>query len=373
MAQAYTPGLEVSAHTKVIKRRELPLAGRALVKVGDEVDANTPVLAADLPGELDIVRIADRLGLDPEQVVGGMMVKPGDLVKRGQPVCEVKSFFGFFTSQVHATCEGTVEFFTEANAHLAIRRPPIPLTVEAYVKGRVIEVEETKSVTIEAEGAFLQGIFGVGGETQGRILVLDVPTDTEVTPKLLEAVAVAKLSGAIVVGGRNFNADALKLAGTRGVRGVVTGSIDAETLRDFVGHEIGVSVTGDENVPCTLIITEGFGALPISARVVELARTVEGKEASASGATQVRAGAMRPEVIIPGSAGPLAGVAEMKTLEIGSRVRLIRVPYFGKFGVVSKLPHDPAVVASGATVRIANVKLESGEEVMVPRANLELA
>lgn len=374
MAHAYTPGLEVSANTRVTRVRELPLAGRALVKPGDRVTAKQPVLAAELPGELDIVRLADRLGLDPEAVKGGLKVQPGDNVQQGAELCTIKTFFGLFTSTVASPTEGVIEFFTESNAHLGIRRPPNPFTILAYIDGTVVEIDPERSVTIESDAAMIQGIFGVGGERLGTLLPLSVPANATVSANDLEQVH-APLAGAVLVGGATFCSDALDYAAAHGVSAVVTGSIDAPALARYVGHEIGVSITGDEDVPFSLIITEGFGALPIADRVVDLARQFAGRAASVNGATQVRAGAVRPEVIIPHDGTSAAAAAHSSadlSLRVGSRVRIIRVPYFGAIGTVSSLPHKPTVIPTGAEVRVLTVELTTGEAVTVPRANVEL-
>jgi hypothetical protein len=37
-------------------------------------------------------------------------------------------------------------------------------------------------------------------------------------------------------------------------------------LREYVGFDIGVAITGDEDLPLTLIITEGFGGMSLSDR-----------------------------------------------------------------------------------------------------------
>ncbi len=377
MAQAsiYTPGLQVTERTRIEKVRELPLPGKTLVKIGDRVKADTPVLSASLPGELDIVRIADRLGVEPADVLPGIKVKVGTKVKRGDLLCELKTFFGLFRSVVQSPTSGVVEFITEVNAHVGIRRDPIPLTVAAYVEGAVIAVEQGKSVTIETTGCLIQGIFGVGGERHGQILPLGVSPSSVVTVSDLERVS-EDLTGAVLVGGSTFDRGALHAARARGVAAVVTGSIDAETLQHFAGSDVSVSITGDEDVPFSLIITEGFGKLPLAKRVMEYAEKFSGAKASVSGATQVRAGAMRPEIIIPSrpsnkkKAEPEKGSA--KVLEPGSRVRAIRVPYFGELGTVTELPVEPARIESGGVVRVLKMRLDSGTEVTVPRANVEL-
>ena len=372
MKQAYTPALEVTPNTIVSKVRELPLPGKSLVRVGDTVEADTPVLSAELPGDLTVVRVADRMGFEPEDVVKHLQVKAGDTIEKGQRLCTIVTFFGLFTTHLDAPAGGTIEFFTEKNAHLGIRHAPTPLTIDAYVRGKVTAVEEGKRVTVETEGALIQGIFGVGGEVLGEIYRLECPNDELVTEDRIAALGQA-LSDKIVIGGAQFSYGALQAAGAAGVAAIVTGSIDAATLAQYVGYEIGVSITGDEDLPSTLIITEGFGTLAISERVTDLADRLQGQLASANGATQVRAGATRPEVIVPSRpASNQSAVAEIKTLEVGAAIRVIRVPYFGQFGEIIELPAEPFVVESGARVRVLKARLSSGEAVVVPRANVEL-
>ena len=53
-------------------------------------------------------------------------------------------------------------------------------------------------------------------------------------------------------------------------------------------------------------------------------------------------------------------------------VRIIADPYFGKIGTVSNLPVQLQVVETGSQVRVVDVQLDGGEEVTVPRANVEI-
>lgn len=369
MALAYVPALAASHDSITRKVRELPLPGTALVKVGDIVTSEQSVLKAELPGELLILRLAEQLGYEPEDVEKALLVKVGDKVNKGDLICSLTSFFELFKAEVKAPCSGVIEYYTALNAHLGIRLASSPLEVKAYIDGKVVEVEETKSVTIETRGCFVQGIFGVGAESSGNIKILNVEKNKHVSKADLESLNV---ENAVLVGGAKFKIDALNYCAEKHVKGVVCGSVDSETLSSYVGHEIGVSITGDEQVPFPLIITEGFGDLAISSRVIEILTPLNGKKCSISGVTQVRAGATRPEIIVPNPS-----TAEIKTsnnyLEIGARIRIIRVPNFGKFGEVTELPHDPQTIPSGAKVRVLKAKLDTGEEVIVPRANVELA
>jgi hypothetical protein len=161
-------------------------------------------------------------------------------------------------------------------------------------------------------------------------------------------------------------------AAKAGAVGFITGSIDDRALTEYVGHDIGVALTGDEDVSMTLIITEGFGSLPISERVLQTLGRIKGEVVSLNGATQVRAGAQRPEVIGPMREAVDAHELRERSLSIGARIRVIRVPYFGAMGVVMDLPHELSRIETGAEVRILVAKLDDGRQVAVPRANVEL-
>ena len=65
---------------------------------------------------------------------------------------------------------------------LILREPPIPVEVDAYVDGTVVEVMPDEGVVVETPGAFIQGIFGVGGETYGAIVLAVSGPDDEPRP-----------------------------------------------------------------------------------------------------------------------------------------------------------------------------------------------
>ena len=124
----------------------------------------------------------------------------------------------------------------------------------------------------------------------------------------------------------------------------------------------------------TLVVTEGFGFLPMAQRTFELLKTLADKPASVNGATQIRAGVIRPEVIVPIPADTATSnvASEAMELKIGTPVRVIREPYFGKLGTVTELPAHLMVVDSGTEVRVLRAKIDGAGEVLVPRANVEI-
>ena len=366
---AFAPGLQISSKIVLRRRRELPLAGQVLVRVGDTVSGDQIVARAELEGDLRIVRVAEAIGISAEDVGNRAKVAVGDNVTEGQTLAEMRGLWGLCRSTVVSPMSGRIEFISSSTGHVGVRAAPRTLELSAYVSGSVVEVEAGRSVIIETTATFVQGIFGVGGERIGRLVVLPVDPAEKVTESHIPAMC----EGAVLVGGHSPSYEALSLAASRGAVGFVTGSVDDAVLRSYIGYDLGVALTGDEAVPMSLIITEGFGSIPMSTRIIATLTPVSGSKVSINGATQVRAGAQRPEVIVWVTAGVNDAVHDSpKVLEIGARVRLIRVPYFGSRGTVSELPHELRQLETGAMARVLCARLDDGIDVVVPRANVEL-
>lgn len=382
MAHAYTPGLKVSHRTRIEKERILPLKGNVLVKEKALVNAEDIVARTMLPGNIKPINIAHLLGAEPQEISRYMLVKEGDSVEKGDILARSKGFLGLFKTEVKAPEKGVIESLSSITGQLMLREPPNPVEIKAYLTGYVEEVIPEEGVCIISFGAFIQGILGVGGERFGEITVItDDPAVTPDVSKLNE-----NLKGKIIVAGNKIDYDFYRRCEELGIGGVVVGSIDDIDLKRIIGYELGVAITGKEDVVTTLIVTEGFGNLPIADRTFELLKKCEGKYASINGATQIRAGVMRPEIIVPDmgflkthSFDEVESVGHEKErdeeqgiLEIGSRVRIIREPHFGKICEVVDLPPELQPIESGAQVRVLTVKLPDGERFVLPRANVEL-
>jgi hypothetical protein len=218
----------------------------------------------------------------------------------------------------------------------------------------------------------IQGIFGVGGERRGTLRVLvSSPNETLTAQHIPDDVA-----GQILVGGAAVEADAITRAAERGAVGIVAGGIRDTDLIRYLGRDIGVAITGSEDIPLSIIVTEGFERDPDGEPHLPPAEKLRGKMASINGATQIRAGVIRPEIIVPledPSHLPESPPArEAQTLDIGSAVRIIREPYFGRLGTVVELPPELMEIESGTHARVLKAKLDDGTVAVVPRANVEI-
>jgi hypothetical protein len=372
MGHAYTPGLKVTEKIQVTKKRILPLKGDVLVKVGDKVKPDTVVARTLLPGNVEPFNVANVLGIPPEDIMFHMLKKEGEKVKEGEVIAKSKSFFGLFSSECKSKAEGTVESISSVTGQVLIRGNPIPVEIKAYLNGEVVEVFEREGVAVSTWGSFIQGIFGIGGETHGEIKVVVKDNQEVLTDKLIDR----DCKGKVIVGGSLVTADAIKKAVSVEAKGVVVGGFDDKDLRDFLGYDLGVAITGSEELGISLVVTEGFGQINMAEKTFSLLLSKEGKMACINGATQIRAGVIRPEVVIPyvGDMRIMEAKVDLENVGLteGYPVRVIREPYFGHLGKVSALPPALQKLESESSARVLEVEFQDGTKAIIPRANVEM-
>jgi hypothetical protein len=396
MAQAYTPGLKAQRRVRHRSRRFLPLTGEVLVEIGQTVAATDVMARTLLPGPVVPVNVAQLLSIPTAELQQSMRISVGDAVASGALLARSNGIFGWFPSECMSPAAGTVEAISNLTGQVLIRGAPQAVEIKAYLAGTVVEVVPQQGATVEAEVTLIQGIFGIGSEAYGPIrLACQKPADALTAERI-----TPELRGAVAIGGGRVVPQALSRAVEMGVAAIVTGGIDDQDLRDFLGYDLGVATTGSERVGLTLIITEGFGDIAMARQTFDLLASRAGADAAVNGATQIRAGVVRPEIVIPwtdgdvlstehsvpGTQRPAFGVvgntngagdqsesgSSLGLLRPGATVRIIRDPYFGMLGTVSALPPEPQVLGSGSKARVLEVRLDAGERVVVPRANVEL-
>jgi biotin carboxyl carrier protein len=376
MAHSYTPGLKVLKKTLFKKERILPLKGKVLVKKGDKVTPDTIVASTNLPGNVQMLKVNNLLNIEPQDVKNCLKVKEGDVVKKGDLVAETAGIFGMFKSSVESPVDGTIESISDTTGRVVVREAPVPVEIDAYVQGEIEEIIPEEGIVLTSNAAFIQGIFGIAGEKRGKIKILVSNPEDEITEEMISA----DLKGKIVVGGSFISLAAYKKAINLKVAGVVVGGFNYFDLKAVLGYNLGVAITGTEDLATALIVTEGYGSIPMSNTTFSLLQTYDGQEASVNGATQIRAGVIRPEIVIPLSedSSNLSDVnKEPEGIKEGSLVRVIRAPYFGRLGTVSSLPSELHKMESETMVRVANILLKKTkdlkeEEILIPRANLEM-
>jgi len=373
---AYTPGLKVKESTIIRKERNLPVLGEVLVKEGESVSYDTIVARTFIPSDVFTVSLASKLGIDPSDLHKVMLKKEGDSVEKGEVIAVSESFFGLFKTEYRTEESGTMELVSKTSGQLFIRKPKTNLNLSAYISGKIVKVMPKLGVVIETRGALVQGIFGIGGERHGELMTIAGP-DEIITPDYIDK----GCNGKILVGGSLVTYDTMKKAMEYGANGIVSGGVKKKDYDRFVGHQIGVAITGNEDINTTCVVTDGCSEMKMSEHTYKLLTSLNGKIASINGATQIRAGVIRPEIIVPEKEENMNDIdlfnkekeeSSSGIMGIGSYIRIIRQPFFGLIGHVTNLPVESVMIETESKVRVVEVEVNDGRLVIVPRANVEL-
>jgi hypothetical protein len=333
------------------------------------------------------VDIALDLDLSPAATAKRLLVGVGQQVEQGTILAQ-KGGFGSRASRSPVT--GTFSGYDASTGVGQITVPPEPVTLHAHIKGIVTDLVPYYGAVIETPATLIRGIYGVGGEQHGVLKVLVPAEDEPVTTELVDA----RVTYAIAMGGSDVTADALRRMIELGARGFITGSIRSSELSSFIGSsaqgsrsrvesgdwargalDFGTGTSGSTVPPdFVLILTEGFGSVPMSPRTFEAIASHDGQEIAIDGTTRRRGGLARPEIIIP-----LARTASVKWLEesgpklaVGTNVRLLSPAYLGQAAQVVGLPNGPRAAQSGVVAPVADVQFPGGQRLRVPIVDLEV-
>ncbi len=415
----YYPIPQPTIASNVLLRRErrLPVPGEVLVRAGQRVEPSEVIAQGTLPSEPVSVNIAADLDLSPAAAARRLRVSVGQQVEQGGILAQRG---GLGSRASRSPVAGTFAGYDPATGIGLINTPVEPVSVQAHIKGIVTDLIPHYGAVIETPATLIRGIFGVGGEQHGVLKVIVTGNDEPVTADIVDA----RVAYAIVLGGSEVTAGALRRMIELGARGLITGSIHASELADFLGYSTelralrtltrthlrlpgdGVSY-GDGRPPATniwrlgassaasngwdfpppnpgmpspvppdfvLVVTEGFGSAPMCPRTFELLAAYDGQEIAIDGTTRLRWGLARPEIIIP-----LARTTPVRFLEeggpklaVGTNVRLLAHDYLGQIAQVTGLPIGPRTADSGIITLVADVQVPGGQRLRVPTVNLEV-
>src|SRR5262249_18440535 len=129
-----------------------------------------------------------------------MLKKQGEAFQKGEVIAENKppmglKFLSFMQSKVLAEFDGTVDNVSSVTGQVILRYPPRLVQLNAYVDGIVVEVRKKEGVVVETHGSFIQGIFGIGGETTGELVLAvsgpgDVLDADQIKPEHMNKIVV---------------------------------------------------------------------------------------------------------------------------------------------------------------------------------------
>jgi len=327
-----------------------------VARPGEQVGPADVVARCQLPGATQVVDVGRALGIPRDRVAKYIAKNVGDTVQAGELLASRGGLFG----RLKPTCRAPVggQVVAVRNGLILIEAASDIFELRAHLKGQVTNVMPGLGVIISTTGVLIQGVWGSGGEAEG---VLKVLVDSPRKPLRARSIDVS-CHGTIIAGGSSLDDKALEQAVAAQVRGIIVGSVNVD-LRPAL-----------EALPFPVIITEGFGAYPMSDAAFSLLQSNAGREAMIQADTRVRWGAKRPEIVIPVHAEEAVAAEDQDAVELqaGTKVRCLRAPHLGMIGIVTGLPAGLVSVESGNKLPVAEVTFEGEGPALIPVANLEL-
>ena len=231
-----------------------------------------------------VINIAEPLDIKPKHIRGYLKRKLDDFVEAGQVLASDISRGRALT--VNAPTSGVLKEINTKNGTVTVQYDFKPIQMVCHVSGTVSEVVPDHSLKIKGSGTRLNGVIGFGVENSGTLQRID---STRNTVPAKNGIVFSKLP---------IDLEFLKIASEAEVSGIIAPSISASDWVTYTGKELGVAITGDEDIPFTLVLTSGFGSFEMNGECAEYLDISIGRNACISGRTQIRAGVTRPFVIV---------------------------------------------------------------------------
>ncbi len=338
--------------TSIVRERMLPVTGKVSAHLNQKVVPTDIVAEASWAREHFFLDVAGALNLNPDAADKLIRCKVGDKVTAGMVVARGR---GILPKSLKVPRAGQV--VAVGGGQVLVEVGETHLELRAGIPGTVIQVVPDRGVVIQTAGALVQGVWGNGRVDTGQLINLAEKPDEVLSAKRLDV----SLRGSVILGGQCQDAATLQTAAEVQVRGLILGSLYPSLL----------PLARDTRFP--IVLTDGFGTMPINSAAYRLLTTNEKREVTVNAEAYDRYTGARPEVIIP-----LPATSEppqphdTEAFAPGQTVRLRRPPAAGSIGTLVKIHQGLTTFPSGLRTAAADVKLENGEQVLVPLVNLEV-
>lgn len=368
----------------------------ARILIREDVDSMEPMC---------VVPVSSILKSNPKWLRAHVTVREGQYVKEGQIIAGYMEPGNF--SAVYAPISGFIARICPRTGNVAIVRPMETLKVTAHVPGRIAKVLPNYGAAIESYGCYLEGVFGVGGECHGQLWVM-----TQDPGDVLETEGIGpEVDGKIIVAGAGVTYEAMQKALHLGAKGIIAGGLNQKDVVRLTGRELGFTYSvqpephrrkrrgsaqgsseaqGTATAPnpgFTMIMMEGAGVMPMNHRAWEALGQSHGAIASIDGTTRLSGELLRPWIFIgrvpddtiPGHEISETGIESRRAapvcrekVEPGDRVRCVRPPYLGLWGVVEQMMPGRIPLESEGLMEAVRIRLDDGSLVDVAEANIEV-
>jgi hypothetical protein len=337
--------------TLIRRDRIAPIPGKVLVRQGQTVGATDVIVEANLNPEHLLISVSRALGVSPKVADRVITVREGEQIARGDVIAGP---VGMARRVLRTPRDGRVLLAGDGQVLLDVTGRWVQF--KAGMPGDIVELIPDRGATIETTGALIQGVWGNGKVDFGLMTNIAKAPDHKITPDQLDV----SQRGAIVLAGWCDDVEVLRSAEELPLRGLILSSLSAALLPAAEATQIPV------------LVLEGFGARSFNLAAYKLLTTNARREVAINTQPWDRKSGARPELIIPlPSSGALELPHEVEKFAPDQQVRVLRAPYAGMIGKIQGIK-GTVPFPSGLRLPAAEIRLDDGNKVMVPLANLEV-
>lgn len=338
--------------TTILRRRILPVPGKVLARLNQKVLASEVVAEAEFAREHALLDVARGFGIPAAVADRLIRCKQGDRLAEGTIIAEKP---GLIRRTIRTPRSGRV--IVVGNGQVLLEVGETGMELRAGAPGIVIEIIPDRGVVIQTTGALVQGVWGNGRTDTGVMLsLLEQPSDVLSVGQL-----DVSLRGSVLLAGHCRDGEVLRGAAELRIRGLILASLMPSLLPLA------------SQMPYPILVIDGFGNLPMNAVAFKLLTTNAKREVAVSAEGYDRYAGIRPEVIIPLPVSQeLPFAPEFETFAPNQQVRLRRAPHLGEIATLVNVLPGLTALPIGLRVPAAEVRLQTGEHLVVPLVNLEV-
>jgi hypothetical protein len=345
------PMIHIIPTATIMRTRLMPADGKILAGIGQKVNPTDTVAEAIVGRKHVVIDLSQKLGVSQRQAAKLLKVKKGQKIAKDELLAEPQGLFG---KEITAPADGTV--VATGSGKVVIETGGAIFELKAGIPGTVAQVVGLRGVIIRATGSVIQGLWGNGKLDFGVMQSLLEKPDDVFDPGKIDV----SLRGAILLGGHVETQKVFQNAADLSIRGLIITSLSPNLL------------TAATQAAFPVLVLEGFGRRALNSSAFKLLSTNVKRDVSLNAEAPNRQNNTRPEVFIP---LPLTQEPpeprEAETFAPGQVVRVVYLSKPARLGTIIQL-QPLGTLPSGIKTSAAEVRLESGEQILAPLTNLEV-
>jgi hypothetical protein len=359
-----------------ISRRFEGTTGRLSISLGQELRPEDQLGEGEIVSGFKMINLPVLLGVSSMKAQEYLKKKIGQTIYKGELLAKKPAFLGLGASEIVSPSDGILQSYDPYTGNLRLQFFPKKEKLLSGVYGIVEQIDHHGGeVMIKTLATVIYGMIGSGRQRGGLLSILEGKETLVSSRQIGQA-----LPGQILVGGSLLFPDALRTAAHHRVSGIISGGINAEDFKTVFGGNLTVSPDKWTDVGFTLMITEGFGGIPIGDDIFKTLQTYHDRFVVLDGntATMILPSQSVDSMIyirktsadVSPDHQPSARLQSV-SLAQGNKVRLVNGSRLGTIGIVQAIDQATTQLPSGIKTTLVTIKT-SATTFKVPLGNLEV-